>query len=108
MQLPGYDIVQPDLVIVLKDNRLVTPTKAKGSPEHAIDILSPSTERNDRQLKHGLYQRVGIGEYWIVDPQEQIIEECILTDGQYTLREHGPPVGASYLPGVSVDLQMDW
>ncbi|GAB5403294.1 MAG: Uma2 family endonuclease [Aureliella sp.] len=108
VQLSPHDIVQPDLVIVLTDNRIVTPTKVKGSPEHVIEILSPSTEQNDRKLKFDLYQRSGIGEYWIVDPAEQTIEQFVLTDSKYVPREHNDHISVSYLPDVSVDLNQVW
>lgn len=33
----------------------------------AAEILSPATARADRTLKRTLYQREGVGEYWVVD-----------------------------------------
>ena len=40
----------------------------------AIEILSPSTARYDRQLKRRRYQRAGVAEYWIVDLDARLIE----------------------------------
>ena len=40
----------------------------------AIEILSPSTARYDRIVKRRRYQRAGIPEYWIVDPDSRVIE----------------------------------
>lgn len=40
----------------------------------AVEILSPSTARYDRTLKRKRYQRAGVPEYWIVDPDARVIE----------------------------------
>jgi Uma2 family endonuclease len=40
----------------------------------AIEVLSPSTARADRQAKRRLYQRERIGEYWIVDLDARVVE----------------------------------
>ena len=40
----------------------------------AVEVLSPSTARTDRQVKRRLYQREGVPEYWIVDIDARIIE----------------------------------
>ena len=40
----------------------------------AVEILSPSTARADRQVKRRLYQRQGVPEYWIVDVDARLIE----------------------------------
>jgi Uma2 family endonuclease len=40
----------------------------------AIEALSPTTARYDRILKRRRYQRAGVPEYWIVDPDARVIE----------------------------------
>jgi len=40
----------------------------------AVEVLSPSTARADRQVKRRLYQREGVGEYWIVDVDARVVE----------------------------------
>jgi len=43
-------------------------------PILVIEVLSPSTARFDRQIKRRWFQRVGIAEYWIVDPDARQVE----------------------------------
>jgi Uma2 family endonuclease len=40
----------------------------------AVEVLSPSTARVDRQVKRQRYQRHGIPEYWIVDLDSRLFE----------------------------------
>jgi Uma2 family endonuclease len=40
----------------------------------AIEVISPSTARTDRQRKRMLYQRYGVETYWIVDGRTKTIE----------------------------------
>lgn len=46
-----------------------------------MEILSPFTQRHDRLVKPGLYQRAGVREYWIVSPEEQSVQVFTLSDG---------------------------
>jgi len=69
VQLGNHDIVEPDLVYVSNARRsLLTPRRIVGAPDLVVEILSPSTERNDRERKLSAYDRFGVVEYWIVDP----------------------------------------
>jgi len=43
-----------------------------------IEILSPATAERDRTYKKTLYARHGVQEYWIVDPEEKIVEVMTL------------------------------
>ena len=75
-------VVEPDLVVVCDPDKL-DDIGCKGAPDLIIEILSPSTQRNDRMVKFGLYQRAGVPEYWIVDPESRTVQVCTLEDGQY-------------------------
>jgi Uma2 family endonuclease len=108
VHLAEYDIVQPDLVVVLESNRIITPSKVKGTPDLLVEILSPSTRENDVVLKRKRYEAAGVPEYWIVDPFEQTLEQLILTSGSYVAREHGDIVTLTVLPDVSVNLDEVW
>ena len=40
----------------------------------AVEVLSPSTARNDRYKKRAVYQEEGVPEYWIVDSAAPMVE----------------------------------
>lgn len=54
-------------------------------PDFVVEILSKSTERVDRGIKFEDYAANGIAEYWIIDPEEEFIEQYLLRDGAYVL-----------------------
>lgn len=67
--------VQPDLLFVSNERRrIVAPDELKGAPDLLVEIVSPSTAVRDRDLKRRLYQRQGVAEYWIVDPEEEAVD----------------------------------
>lgn len=68
-------VVEPDMFVVpLVDGRAPRRWSDVNRLLLAIEVLSPSTARLDRVVKRKLYQRIGAGEYWIVDPDSALIE----------------------------------
>ena len=110
VQLTDFDIVQPDLVVVLKEReQKITPTKIKCTPHLIVEILSPSTETNDLVLKKELYRRTGVLEYWIVETEDQTIQQLVLESGVYQLKgKHSEAIKAMILDSVRVDLTKVW
>ena len=69
------DVVVPDLIYLSKSRaHFLTAKNLQGAPDLVIEILSPSTRLRDRRLKRDLYERVGIEEYWLVDPDDDSVE----------------------------------
>ena len=109
VQLTDHDIVQPDLVVVLAPRtQMITPTKIKGIPDLLVEILSPSTASHDATLKKQLYERVGVAEYWIVDPDNHTLDQLVLADGRYERRPAADVVPLAILEGVTVRLTDVW
>jgi Uma2 family endonuclease len=68
-------IVQPDLYVICdSDRRSFDKRYIDGVPKLVIEILSPSTEKNDRDRKLSLYQRAGVKEYILIDVENEIIQ----------------------------------
>ena len=79
-------MVEPDLSVIC-DRSKIDKYGCKGAPDMVIEILSPSTRRHDRIVKMNLYQRAGVREYWIVNPEDKTIQ-VMLQDGAGSLRIH--------------------
>ena len=67
--------VQPDVLAVRLDEigRVAQPIQLRDLLL-SIEVLSERTARVDRRDKRWLYQREGVGEYWIVDADAWVIE----------------------------------
>lgn len=87
VHLSETDVVQPDLLLVLSDGTAkLSPRGVEGPPHLVIEVLSPSTERNDRVLKRATYARFGIRHYWRVDPDtEQVTVDRLGEQGYDTV-----------------------
>ncbi len=75
-------VVQPDLCVIC-DPSIIEEAAIFGPPDLIIEILSPHTKKKDLQLKYDVYEESGVKEYWIVMPQETLVEVFVLHDVKY-------------------------
>ena len=68
--------MQPDLLFVSREREhlLSDGQKVQGAPDLAVEILSPSTAKQDRSEKRALYGKHGVTEYWLVDPVAETVQ----------------------------------
>src|SRR5436305_1778740 len=63
--LSPHDVAQPDLLFISKARmEIVAEENVQGAPDLVVEILSERTRRRDERLKHDLYERFGVQEYW--------------------------------------------
>ena len=55
------------------------------APDLVVEVLSSSTERRDRGVKHADYAAHGVDEYWIVDAERETVEQHLLEGEAYDL-----------------------
>lgn len=68
-------VPQPDVVYLAPDSQCeVTDKRLVGPPDLVVEVFSPGSVRHDKIDKFGIYERYGVREYWMLDPQEQYIE----------------------------------
>lgn len=73
--LSDKDVVQPDILFISKQRRqIIKKAYIKGAPDLVVEILSETTQKLDLQVKHTLYAKYGVKEYWIVDPDKKKVE----------------------------------
>ncbi len=80
---------EPDIAFMLTDNRDRRSNKYWTGADLVMEVVSPDSESRERDLekKREEYAAAGIPEYWIVDPQDNMIIVLTLEDGKYN--EHG-------------------
>jgi Uma2 family endonuclease len=82
-ELEIENVVQPDIVVICDETKIDT-KGCLGVPDFIIEILSPSTSRKDRLDKFNLYEEAGVKEYWLVSPDEKMVQVFHLgDDGKY-------------------------
>jgi Uma2 family endonuclease len=75
VKLSLFTVVVPDLVYFTAERfeRVVNEKHATAAPDLVVEILSPGTRRRDKGRKRAVYDREGVQEYWIVDPDARSI-----------------------------------
>lgn len=108
--LSDLDVVQPDLLFVshAKASR-VTAQNVQGPPDLIVEILSEATRKTDEVIKRKLYERFGVPEYWILDPELETAKVYRLTEHGYTRvaelsRESADTLTTPLLPGLTIPL----
>ncbi len=81
-----FDVVEPDLLFVSQARQadVLTAAHVRGAPDLVVEIGSPSTRKRDETTKRRLYERFGVAEYWVVDPELDEIKVYRMVDGRYT------------------------
>ena len=84
LYLTEKDVFIPDMMVVCNRSKIKR-TGVYGAPDLVVEILSPSTAKNDRGYKKDVYEACGVPEYWIVDASQRSIEVYLLQGKRYIL-----------------------
>jgi Uma2 family endonuclease len=103
-----YNNTQPDILFIKKDRLfIVTQHGIEGHPDLIVEVLSPSTFRNDKTTKMELYCAFGVSEYWIVDPKNQAVEVYSLENNKYVMSSFAIESGvitSKVIEGFKIDI----
>ena len=80
-----FDVVEPDLLFVSEARAadILTAKHVTGAPDVVVEIGSPSTRKRDETIKRRLYERSGVSEYWVVDPDPDVVRVYRNRDGRF-------------------------
>lgn len=99
-------VFQPDIVFISNENMgIIKDAAVFGPPDIAVEILSPSSIHRDMEIKKGIYEKYGIKEYWLVFPDEKVVEIFALRDGRYELASSSEEDG--HINSAVLDLKID-
>ncbi|MBE3577674.1 MAG: Uma2 family endonuclease [Limnochordales bacterium] len=103
------EVFQPDIVFISRERlNIIGPDKINGAPDLIVEILSPATAYYDLKKKFRVYEKHGVREYWIVDPEDNSIQIYVLRDGKLKLHQEASGEGqiqSKVLEGFSLDIK---
>lgn len=107
--LDDENAFQPDLIFIPNERmEIIKKDGIYGAPELVIEILSPSTAHYDLKEKFRVYERTGVREYWIVDPDMRTIEVYLNEAEGFSLKfkvESEGEIGSIVLEGFKINLK---
>lgn len=110
-RLDANTVRVPDVAFFRKDNLgKIKPTHSEGGADLVIEIVSPDSRNRDRGEKFYDYERAGVEEYWIVDPERRRAEFYRLREGAYepVLPDTEGRLYSSTLPGFFLRVEWLW
>ncbi len=106
-----FDVVEPDLLYMsnARGAEILTAANVRGVPELVIEIGSPSTRKRDETIKRRLYERSGVTEYWVVDPELDVVRVYRRSGDRFDRAvelsaEAGDAIETRLLPGLVLPL----
>jgi len=103
-------VVQPDIIVIKADRESILQEKnIQGAPNLCIEVLSPSTRRLDEVHKRTLYERGGVDEYWMVDPELELVRidrraGSVFESAAEISTETGGTLTTPLLPDLAIDM----
>jgi Uma2 family endonuclease len=79
--LADDQVVQPDVFLVCDENK-IQDKAIFGAPDAVFEVLSAATGKKDRGKKMKLYRRFGVLEYFLVDPENELVEKYVFSQGR--------------------------
>ncbi|MBX2957740.1 MAG: Uma2 family endonuclease [Cyclobacteriaceae bacterium] len=77
--------VQPDILFIAKENLSIIQGHVHGVPDLIIEILSEGNPTHDTKRKKDLYEKFGVKEYWIIDPETRQATGYTFADGVFKM-----------------------
>lgn len=68
-------VLQPDVLWIAEGSScVVEPKFIRGAPDLVVEVHSEGTVRYDKGKKFAQYEKFGVREYWMIDPDEKFVE----------------------------------
>jgi Uma2 family endonuclease len=114
VKLSPYTVLVPDLVYFTAERfaQVVNEKHATAAPDLVVEILSPGTRHRDKGRKRAVYDREGVREYWMVDPEARSVtvlrrprSDAGLTDVTVLTLAEGGILESPLFPGLQIPLR---
>lgn len=82
--LGNENVFQPDILFISNERlSIIHEDSLHGAPDLVIEILSPATAKYDLGEKKDIYERFGVREYWIVEPEIHSVQGFSLINDHF-------------------------
>ena len=102
-------VVEPDISIVC-DKSKIDKKGCNGAPDLIVEVMSPSSIKTDRLIKFNKYEKAGVREYWIVEPDGKLVNVFILQEnkryGRPEIYTEDDKVAVSIFQDLIIDLKV--
>ena len=102
----NYNLVQPDVTVVCDCDKLKNGKRCIGAPDWIIEIVSPSTWKQDYIIKADKYLLAGVREYWIIDPEKKYVFVYNFEADDYRNCSFHMPIKVGIYPDLEIDLSL--
>ena len=99
-------VIQPDIsVICNKEKR--GPEGCRGAPDLVVEVLSPSNTAIEMGRKFFVYQKAGVREYWVVNPDHKLVQVHCFSEGptQTYSYKANDKISVKIFPDLVIDLE---
>jgi Uma2 family endonuclease len=81
------EVLVPDIAGWRRERMPVLPDghRFETVPDWVCEVLSPSTESKDREIKMPIYAQYGVAYAWLVDAKRRTLEAFALSQGRWEL-----------------------
>jgi Uma2 family endonuclease len=100
--LNDENVFQPDIVFIQKDRMFIIRDRIEGVPDLVVEVLSPGLEKLDTKNKKEAYEKSGVSEYWIVNPDKKTVIGYQLKENKYTEIPSETGIITSILLGTTI------
>jgi len=101
-------VVEPDITIVC-DQSKIDDKGYNGAPDMIVEIISPSSIKMDKFIKFNKYEKAGVKEYWIVEPEGKLVTVFTLQGdqryGRPDIYSEDDEITVSIFPDLVVNLK---
>jgi Uma2 family endonuclease len=76
-------------------------------PDFIVEVLSDGTKDKDRGIKFTDYENHKVGEYWIIDAEKEVVEQYLISNGQYelVLKSSNGSIKSSVIEGFEIPIK---
>lgn len=100
-------VYRPDVVFVSAQKAAHCGARITVVPDLVVEVISPDSRRYDHETKKGDYERCGVREYWLVDPEKREFVFYRLENGRYiSVPASGDTIASQVISGFELDLRL--